>query len=61
MNRGNFVAATASSMLAAPLARRRPNFIFIYTDDQRGDAIRALGRQPWLGTSNLEVGGGADH
>jgi N-acetylglucosamine-6-sulfatase len=38
---------------AAP-ARKRPNFLFIYTDDQRWDAIRALGRQPWLRTPNMD-------
>jgi N-acetylglucosamine-6-sulfatase len=42
--------------------RRPPNFVFIYTDDQRYDAIGALGRQPWLRTPNLDrmlAGGGS--
>ena len=33
---------------------RRPNFVFIYCDDQRYDAIRAMGHQPWLRTPNLD-------
>ena len=45
----------APSILAGHDSRpKRPNFIFIYTDDQRWDAIRALGRQPWLRTPNLD-------
>jgi arylsulfatase A-like enzyme len=39
---------------ASGAARKRPNFIFIYTDDQRWDAIRAIGRQPWLRTPNMD-------
>ena len=33
---------------------KHPNFLFIYTDDQRWDAIRAFGRQTWLRTPNLD-------
>lgn len=58
--------ADAGAGLAAPLAPaivssraqgargKRPNFIYIYTDDQRWDAIRALGYQPWLRTPNMD-------
>ena len=49
--------ATAPAILsrtASASARKRPNFVFIYTDDQRWDAIRALGRQPWLRTPNMD-------
>jgi N-acetylglucosamine-6-sulfatase len=41
-----------SKAQSAPL--RRPNFIFVYTDDQRWDAIRAIGRQTWLQTPNMD-------
>ena len=54
MNRRDFLAAAAAPILGAPQLRKRPNFIFIYTDDQRYDAIRALGRQTWLRTPNLD-------
>ncbi len=39
---------------AAAAPAKRPNFVFIYTDDQRWDAVRAFGRQPWLRTPNLD-------
>jgi N-acetylglucosamine-6-sulfatase len=35
-------------------AQKRPNFLFIFTDDQRYDAIRGLGHQLWLRTPNLD-------
>jgi N-acetylglucosamine-6-sulfatase len=49
-------AAAASAVLSrrASAAPKRPNFIFVYTDDQRWDAVRALGLQPWLRTPNLD-------
>jgi N-acetylglucosamine-6-sulfatase len=54
MNRRNFLTAAAAPLLAAPRGPKRPNFIFIYTDDQRWDAVRALGRQTWLRTPNMD-------
>ena len=52
MKRRDFLASAAAPAIlsrpASAAARKRPNFIFIYTDDQRWDAIRAMGRQPWL-------------
>lgn len=47
-------AAPAILTGRAPAGAKRPNFIFIYTDDQRWDAVRALGRQPWLRTPNMD-------
>jgi arylsulfatase A-like enzyme len=76
MKRREFLGGMAVSLGAAALpgrpagapairttsqGSRRPNFIFIYTDDQRYDAIRGLGAQPWLRTPNLDrmlAGGG---
>jgi N-acetylglucosamine-6-sulfatase len=46
--------AAQSQSMRGGAARRRPNLIFIYTDDQRWDAIAALGRQPWLHTPNMD-------
>ena len=54
MNRRNFLTAAAAPILAAPQGRKRPNFVFIYTDDQRWDAVRALGHQTWLRTPNMD-------
>ena len=60
-------AALPGRLAGAPAIRtrsqgsRRPNFIFVYTDDQRYDAIHGLGAQPWLRTPNLDrmlAGGG---
>lgn len=55
------VAGLSPTLAVAPKTRqagaqgqRRPNFVFIYTDDQRYDAIRAVGHQPWLRTPNLD-------
>jgi N-acetylglucosamine-6-sulfatase len=54
------VAGLSPTLAIAPKTRqgasprRRPNFIFIYTDDQRYDAIHALGGQPWLRTPSLD-------
>jgi N-acetylglucosamine-6-sulfatase len=56
MNRRQFLQAApaAAAVSAAAPSKKRPNFLFIYTDDQRWDAIRALGRQPWLRTPNMD-------
>jgi len=60
MERREFLGGVASSLAAPMIMRRsaqtprRPNFLFIYTDDQRYDAIRAIGHQPWLRTPNLD-------
>jgi N-acetylglucosamine-6-sulfatase len=35
-------------------ADKRPNIIFILTDDQRYDAIGCLGNPPWLKTPNMD-------
>ncbi len=55
-----FVAGKAISLAAAD-ARVRPNFLFIYTDDQRYDAMGvvqkeqgAQGRFPWFQTPNMD-------
>lgn len=53
VSRRHLLAGAAPLVLrAAP--RRRPNFVFIYTDDQRWDAVAALGRQTWLRTPNMD-------
>jgi hypothetical protein len=51
------LVVAASSSRAAP----RPNFLFIYTDDQRYDAFSAVqkeqgerGRFPWFQTPNMD-------
>ena len=51
----------AESAAAAPAAGTRPNFLFIYTDDQRYDAMSgvqkeqgASGRFPWFKTPNMD-------
>ncbi len=36
------------------VAGKRPNILFILTDDQRYDAIGCLGNPPWLRTPNLD-------
>jgi arylsulfatase A-like enzyme len=52
---------TCATILAAAAATNRPNFVFIYTDDQRYDALSVVqreqderGRFPWLRTPNLD-------
>ncbi|MBL8221643.1 MAG: sulfatase-like hydrolase/transferase, partial [Bryobacterales bacterium] len=50
MQRRTFLGSAA----AAFLQPKRPNFIFIFTDDQRYDAIGALGAQPWLRTPHMD-------
>ena len=54
------LAALTRPMLAAEVVQR-PNFLFIYTDDQRWDALGVVqreqgdkGRFPWLKTPNLD-------
>lgn len=58
LGRREFVARAAAPLVfsraASAAAPRRPNFIFIFTDDQRYDAVRAMGRQPWLRTPNMD-------
>ena len=47
--------------LSAPAADRKPNFLFIYTDDQRWDAMSVVQREqgdrarfPWFQTPNMD-------
>lgn len=57
MNRRQFFASSVAPAVLSrgdAAARKRPNIVFIYTDDQRWDAIRAIGRQPWLRTPNMD-------
>jgi N-acetylglucosamine-6-sulfatase len=56
MDRRTFLRASGAPLVfsASAAAAKRPNFIFIFTDDQRYDAIGALGAQPWLRTPNLD-------
>ena len=49
---GACFAISRMSMQAA--SNRRPNIIFILTDDQRYDAIGCLGNPPWLQTPNMD-------
>lgn len=53
----------AASVLASalPAAERKPNFLFVYTDDQRYDALGVVQREqgqrarfPWFQTPNLD-------
>src|SRR5687767_10321204 len=53
-----FVVAAASALGAAA---RRPNFVFVYTDDQRYDALGVVqreqgdkGRFPWFKTPHMD-------
>jgi arylsulfatase A-like enzyme len=58
------LAVAVASLLAAVPARaaeRRPNFLFVYTDDQRWDALGVVQREqgdkarfPWLQTPNMD-------
>src|SRR5262245_12866643 len=55
-----FFCAAANSLAAAD-APARPNFVFIYTDDQRWDALGVVQREqgdaarfPWLATPHLD-------
>src|SRR5690348_8849354 len=66
-----FLAAVAATLTFSPAALRadshpaasapRPNFLFIYTDDQRWDCLGVVqkeqgdaGRFPWLQTPNMD-------
>jgi N-acetylglucosamine-6-sulfatase len=44
----------APAVLLGQRALKWPNFVFIFTDDQRWDAVSAFGRQPWLRTPNMD-------
>jgi arylsulfatase A-like enzyme len=53
--------ALAGLAPAVPAAERRPNFVYVFTDDQRWDALGVVqreqgekGRFPWLRTPNLD-------
>ncbi|MFN3924993.1 MAG: sulfatase-like hydrolase/transferase, partial [Pseudarthrobacter sp.] len=55
------LAALAGATPRVTAAEGRPNFIFIYTDDQRWDAMSVVQREqgekarfPWLKTPNLD-------
>src|SRR5438067_6819521 len=59
----SWLAFMSSNALAADAAAapRRPNFIFIFTDDQRWDAMGVVQREqgeqarfPWLRTPNMD-------
>jgi len=52
--RRSFLAQAVGPLLLSRPAGRRPNFVFVYTDDQRWDAVAALGRQSWLRTPNMD-------
>src|SRR5688572_9369331 len=53
-----FLPFSAFTLVAAD---KRPNFVFVYTDDQRWDAMSVVqkeqgdkGRFPWLKTPNMD-------
>ena len=58
------VAGTFAALLAAPVHAadaKRPNFVFIYTDDQRWDAMSVVQKEmgdkarfPWFKTPNMD-------
>ena len=52
MDRRQFLGTLAAPALAAPRAAR-PNFVFIYTDDQRWDALGCAGH-PFLKTPHID-------
>ncbi len=52
--RRGFLYQATGPLLLSRSAVRRPNFLFIYTDDQRWDAVAALGRHTWLRTPNMD-------
>lgn len=58
INRRDFLALTGGAAIAAP--RKRPNILFLFTDDQRYSALGALGN-PDVRTPNMDrlVRGGA--
>ncbi|MFA5292992.1 MAG: sulfatase-like hydrolase/transferase [Phycisphaerae bacterium] len=49
-------AALSAGYIVSAMARpeKRPNFIFILTDDQRWDAMGFMGKYPWLKTPNID-------
>lgn len=54
-------AASLFSVSPAPAAERKPNFLFVYTDDQRWDAMSVVqreqgerGRYPWFQTPHMD-------
>ena len=58
---GILVLAALASRVVAAEAGQRPNFLFIYTDDQRWDALGVVQKEqgekarfPWLKTPNLD-------
>ena len=57
MNRRNFIKTAAAAGLAASCSRarrdRRPNVVFILTDDQRWDCLGVAGH-PFLKTPHLD-------
>jgi len=61
MKRTLIALAAALAALCSQAAGRKPNFLFIYTDDQRYDALGvvqreqgAKGRYPWFKTPSLD-------
>jgi arylsulfatase A-like enzyme len=65
LSRRDFLSRAELGMAGACLAlsgmsdaiaatKKRPNILFILTDDQRYDAIGCLGNPPWLKTPNLD-------
>ena len=48
-----FIAVFAASALAASAAAKRPNILFMLTDDQRWDALGIAGN-PHLKTPNMD-------
>jgi arylsulfatase A-like enzyme len=56
-----FALASLLGALHAPAAARKPNFLFVYTDDQRWDAMGVVQREqgeharfPWFQTPNMD-------
>ncbi len=54
MNRRTFLAASAAAAYAqTPAGRRPPNILFLFTDDQRWDALGCMGN-PLVQTPNID-------
>ncbi len=58
---GVFITLAASAPIASAQVQRRPNFIFVITDDQRCDALGVVQRElgpkanfPWFKTPNMD-------
>src|SRR6266566_1579259 len=56
-----FAVASLSDALPSQAAERKPNFLFVYTDDQRWDAMGVVQREqgerarfPWFQTPNMD-------